>query len=98
MVLAKCKNMHQWKRVESPVITHIPTGNLYENEGKNIQWTKETSSRSGLGKTGQLHVKKRKTQHFLTLYKDLNMKPETTKLFEQNTGRALSHKSQQNPH
>ena len=42
MVLAKCKNMHQWKRIESPVITHIPTGNLYENEGKNIQWTKDS--------------------------------------------------------
>ena len=47
---------------------------------------------AGSWKTGQLHIKKMKFEHFLTPYKwikDLNIRPETIKLVEESIGRTL---------
>ena len=66
-------------------------------EAKICNGEKTISFTSGAGKTGQPLVKKMKLEHFVTPYtkinskwiKDLNVKPETIKLLEENRQNTL---------
>ena len=93
----KDRNIDQWNKIESPKINPCTMDNLSSTkEARIYNGEKIISLTSGAGKTGQPLVKK--LEHFLTPYtkinskwiKDLNIRPETIKLLEENIGKTLS--------
>ena len=101
----KIRPIDQWNEIEIPEINpYLQSQLIFNRRSKDIQWTMDTFFTKWCWENWTDTCRKIKPDHLLILHtrinskwiKDLNVRPQTIKIAEENTGNKLSDIAQSN--